>query len=115
LHKDKSSEVYKEYCKRRVERVKRWRNNSKQKVVDMMGGCCQICGYKKTTDALELHHVDPSKKEMSFGKWRANPKSLETIKEELKKCILLCANCHREVHAGVTELPTLYHRFEYDT
>lgn len=90
------------------ERVKRWRNKTKEKIVLAMGGKCQICGYDKCSDALELHHIDPSKKELSFSRVRANPISIQKISEELKKCILLCSNCHREIHAGLVELPEKY-------
>lgn len=90
------------------EKVKRWRKRTKRIIVDAMGGKCQCCNYSKCDDSLELHHIDPSQKEMSFGKIRANPVALKKLSEELKKCILLCANCHREVHAGVTDIPEKY-------
>lgn len=88
--------------------VKRWRNKTKERIVLSMGSRCQICGYKKCNDALELHHIDPTKKELSFGRIRANPISIQKIVEELKKCILVCSNCHREIHAGLIELPKKY-------
>lgn len=72
---------------------------------DSMGGKCQTCGYAKCQDALEIHHIDPSEKDFSFGMFRASPRSLLLLIDELKKCVLLCANCHREVHAGLRESP----------
>lgn len=93
------------------EAVKRWRVSSKKRVVESMGGKCQCCGYDKTDSALELHHINPEEKELSFGAIRANPKSWDKIVEELRKCILLCANCHREVHDGTTELPEKFESF----
>lgn len=94
------------------DKVKDWRKNTKIRIVNAMGGCCQICGYDKCNNALELHHIDPAQKELSFSKIRANPKSWITIVEELKKSILLCANCHREIHAGIVELPETYAIFD---
>lgn len=91
--------------------VKRWRQHSKQRIVDSMGGKCQSCGYDKCNEALELHHIEPSGKELSFGRLRANPKSWNTIVAELRKCILLCSNCHKEVHYGIISLPTEYNSF----
>lgn len=56
---------------------------------------CDICGYKKCLDALEFHHVNDNKKsELS----KIN--RLSTAKQEIEKCILVCANCHREIHSG---------------
>lgn len=91
-----------------AERVKAWRHRTKTKMVDAMGGKCQCCGYNKCKEALAFHHIDPSKKDISFSELRANPKRWEKIVEELKKCILVCHNCHSEIHAGVREVPTTY-------
>jgi hypothetical protein len=84
--------------------VKTWRKKTKQRIIEAMGGCCVICGYNKCDSVLSLHHLDPSKKEMSFGDIRANPVKWETIVKELKKCILICSNCHGEIHYGYIKL-----------
>lgn len=97
---------------KRSESVKRWRKNSKKRMVDAMGGKCQCCTYNKCHDALEFHHLDPTQKDISLGGMRANPKRWSTIILELKKCILLCSNCHREVHEGITPLPETYDTFD---
>jgi hypothetical protein len=94
------------------EGVKRWRNRTKELIVKAMGNSCQICGYNKCLNGLDLHHIDPSKKEVSFGKIRANPIAIEKIAEELEKCVLLCANCHREIHAGFACIPENYIKFD---
>lgn len=90
------------------ERVKKWRRDTKERIIKIMGGQCQICSYNKSQTALELHHIDPTKKELSFASVRANPKKWDDIFNELLKCILLCANCHREIHDGTTKLPDEY-------
>ena len=95
-----------------VEAVQKWRNRIKVIVVEAMGGSCQICGYNKSPSALDLHHIDPSQKEITFSQLRTNPQSLEKIFKECEKCVLLCANCHRELHANVTKLPDKYHCFD---
>lgn len=69
----------------------------KTKVVSMKGGKCEKCGYDKCVDALELHHTDPSTKDYDLANTGAAP-SFEKYLEEANKCILLCANCHREEH-----------------
>jgi len=95
------------------EAVKRWRKNTKGKIIQGMGNECQICGYAECPDALELHHLDSNLKELSFGAVTANPQAWESkIVPELKKCILLCANCHREYHAGYAEIPCSFQRFD---
>lgn len=100
--------------KSKSQAVKNWRSNTKARIVEAMGGCCQICNYNKCNNALELHHIDPTQKELSFSKIRANPISWEKIVVELKKSVLLCSNCHKEVHAGVTNLPETYATFNTD-
>ena len=68
----------------------------KLKLIQMFGGKCQKCGYDKNYAALEFHHLDPNEKEFQWPKLRL--RKWETIIKELKKCVLLCANCHREEH-----------------
>lgn len=94
------------------EAVKQWRKSTKERIVQSMGGKCQICGYDKCDDALELHHINPEEKEFGLGAIRANPISWKRITEELRKCILVCSNCHREVHADITKLPNKYRSFD---
>lgn len=78
--------------------IERGRKN-KQKYIDYKGGKCENCGYDTCSDALEFHHKDPIQKDPSFKSIRYW--GLEKAKEELDKCLLLCANCHREKHAGL--------------
>lgn len=80
--------------------VKTFRKKNKIKAVKKKGGKCELCGYNKCISALEFHHTDPTKKDftpsqnmnMSWGK----------IEKEIEKCILVCANCHREIHENIT-------------
>jgi hypothetical protein len=65
--------------------------------VEYKGGCCQVCNYSKSLSALEFHHLNPSEKEFSLSSKKSFSFN-ELIKKELDKCILLCANCHREQH-----------------
>ena len=92
--------------------VKEWRKNTKLKLIVCMGSKCQICKYNKCNEALEFHHIEPSEKDFSLSAIRANPKNWDSIKKELEKCILLCANCHREVHNRLTPLPKEYQTFD---
>lgn len=85
--------------------VKNWRRLTKVRMVESMGSKCAICAYDRCNDALAFHHLDPAQKEISFSQIRANPVSWPRIAAELRKCVMLCNNCHAEVHAGVVCVP----------
>jgi len=68
----------------------------KEILVEYKGGKCVNCGYNKCIKALEFHHLDSSKKDFTISSFRY--KSLEVQKREVEKCILVCSNCHREIH-----------------
>ena len=101
-HKDK--EKYRQYKIRRNKAVTEWRQRVKEKAVAAMGGECQCCGYNKHISALEFHHLNPSEKEIGISTGGCT-RSYEKMKNELKKCILVCANCHREIHAKIKQIP----------
>ena len=73
------------------------RKRYKKELVEYKGGKCEICGYDKCISALEFHHKDSSKKDFGISE-SSFSRSLESLKEEADKCILVCANCHRELH-----------------
>lgn len=80
-----------------VDRLRKSRRKTfKLILVQEFGGKCCICGYSKSVQALQFHHLDSEKKE--FGLSAASNRSLNALREEAKKCILLCANCHIELH-----------------
>lgn len=70
----------------------------KVKAIEYKGGACQKCGYNKYIGALEFHHLDPAQKDFGISE-KGHTRSWEKIKNELDKCILVCANCHREIHS----------------
>lgn len=99
----KDKRKYKDRREYLIEAVKRRRKKLKEMAVKYKGGSCQICGYKRCIDALEFHHL----KGKDFGLSRRGlTRSWEKIKKEIDKCVLLCANCHREVHAKKLQLPS---------
>lgn len=77
----------------------------KEKAVEYKGGCCQVCGYDRCIRALDFHHIDSSKKDFTISS-NCN-KSWERIKIEIDKCILVCSNCHREIHSGLVDLTSV--------
>jgi len=90
-----------EYLKKAVSQRRR---KLKQLSLEYGGGSCQICGYKKCIGALSFHHKDPDQKDFGMSA-RGLTRSWEKTKKELGKCILVCANCHAEIHEGITEVP----------
>lgn len=87
----------------RNEAVSKRRRVVKCKLVNMLGGKCQICGYCRCQEALQFHHVDPSAKMFCISH---NPcKAWARVVKEASQCVLLCANCHAEVENGIIDLP----------
>lgn len=88
-----------EYLKNAV--AKR-RKTMRHRAIEYKGGKCSLCGYDRCFDALEFHHVDGRK---DFGLSQDGlTRSWDRIEQELKKCILICANCHREEHVKLRSL-----------
>jgi predicted HNH restriction endonuclease len=63
-----------------------------------LGGKCFLCGYKKCKDALEFHHLNSNQKEFGVSK-DGLTRSWERVKNEIANYILVCSNCHRELHS----------------
>lgn len=66
--------------------------------INQLGGCCSKCGYKHNIAALEFHHVNPEEKEFQIDMRKLSNTSMDKLQKEIDKCVLLCANCHREEH-----------------
>jgi len=75
----------------------------RQKAINLLGGKCVICGYSRDIHALDFHHIDESTKKFGLSD-RGMTRSWEKTKNEVLKCVLLCANCHREIHSGTLKL-----------
>ena len=74
----------------------------KQWALEYKGSKCEICGYCKCSEALDFHHENPKEKEFSLSD-RNLILDWQKIKKELDECRLVCANCHREIHAKVDD------------
>ena len=86
-----------------IKAVQKRRKDIRGKAIAHKGGRCQLCGYDRCTEALEFHHLDSSHKDFGISS-KGYTRSWGKVLEELEKCALLCANCHRELHAGL-QLP----------
>jgi hypothetical protein len=84
----------------------------KKTLVEYKGGACSVCGYNKNIAVLSFHHINDenNQKEYDISIRMGNRCSLETLKKEADKCILVCENCHREIHQK--ELDEKYRKIE---
>ena len=84
-----------------AEAVSKHRQKRKNQLVKIIGGKCCVCGYSKAISALEFHHLNPSQKEYQLSS--GNCRSIQEDLKEAKKCILVCSNCHKEIHQGLID------------
>ncbi len=98
----KETRTYKDRAKYLIKAVKKRRKKLKAMAIEYKGGKCQFCGYLKYQGALEFHHLDPSKKDFGLGT-RGLTRSWKRIKKEADKCVLVCSNCHKEIHGGLLQ------------
>lgn len=70
----------------------------KMELIEYKGGKCEKCGYDKNLSALEFHHINPSEKEFQIDSRHISNTSIVRLKKEINKCMLLCSNCHKEIH-----------------
>ena len=81
-----------------------WRKKAKLLLIEYKGGKCSECGYDKCIRALQFHHLDPNEKDFGIG---GKSVSLEKLKKEVDKCILVCGNCHAEIHEGLRSIKSV--------
>ncbi len=84
--------------KKNIEHVNNARRKRKIELLEYKGGKCEVCGYSKSIYSLQFHHLDQEKKDFTIG---GRNYSWERMKREVDKCVLLCANCHCEVHEEI--------------
>jgi len=80
--------------------VVRVRRETKRRAVALLDGKCQGCGGVVPDAVFEFHHLDPRTKDFAISH-DGITRSWSRTEAELAKCVLLCANCHRETHAGL--------------
>jgi transposase len=91
-------------CSRcRLEQVAKRRRKVKRILVEEAGGRCALCGYDRHPAALQFHHLDRASKSFNLS-LRGETRGIDQLRAEARKCVLLCANCHAEVEAGVASV-----------
>jgi predicted HNH restriction endonuclease len=94
---------YADNRKNNIIAVTKRRKKLRRMAVDFLGGKCVVCGYCRDIKVLDFHHINESTKEFGLSD-RGMTRSWEKILSEVKKCVLVCANCHREIHSGTLKL-----------
>ena len=97
--RDKAKGIRRAECKQCHNNQVKKRYDENKNEINLLkeGKSCEKCGYNKCVAALDYHHIDPSTKIDTVAKLSTHS-SLEMAMKEIQKCILLCANCHREFH-----------------
>lgn len=90
------------YLKQKERALKR-----KKEIIELKGGKCCLCGYNKNYAALEFHHLDSLEKDFSLDSRRLSNTTVDKILKELEKCILVCSNCHKELHYPDLEIENI--------
>jgi len=70
-------------------------------VIDIAGNECKICGYNKNFSSVSFHHVIPEDKCFSLSSREISNYSWDKVTKEMRKCVMVCLNCHGEIHAGL--------------
>jgi len=83
-------------------RNKQQRHEKREKAIQFLGGKCSVCGYDRCFYSLQFHHCDPETKLFGLANsWNIPWKEIE---DEMKKCVLVCSNCHGEIHEGLIKI-----------
>lgn len=83
-----------------INAVRKRRKGMRRKALEYKGARCEECGYDRCIEALEFHHLASDRKDFAVSS-TGYTRSWNKIREELDNCVLLCANCHREVHSSL--------------
>lgn len=95
---------YAERAKYLIKAVAKRRKKVREMAVQYKGGKCIFCGYNRCSQALDFHHINSAGKDFGISD-KGYTRSWQKVEEEIDKCVLVCANCHRELHVGIKQLP----------
>lgn len=96
-----------------VKAVSDYRRRRKENLIKVCGSKCALCGYDKLPAGLEFHHIDPTQKSYGIAS-KGTCHAIDKDLAEVRKCLLICANCHREVHAGLYSQEILFENQYFD-
>mgnify|MGYP000049955768 FL=1 len=95
---------YADRAKYLIKAVAKRRKKIREMAVEYKSGKYMLCGYNRCIQALEFHHLGNTGKDFGISD-KGYTRSWERVKKEIDKCVLICANCHRELHTGIKQLP----------
>ena len=88
-----------------IKRTNKNRYLYKQECRNILGAKCVVCNYDKCQNALHFHHINPKTKNFTVSDaFSRRGYTEEEVQAEIKKCILVCANCHAEIHSGLIKI-----------
>lgn len=98
-NREKQRKYYEKHRERILKRNSKRRDKIKRYINDYkLSKGCAVCGYNKCAEALIFHHINDKDKEFDISRVTRSGGNLEKMKEEIKKCVILCSNCHAELH-----------------
>lgn len=105
----KSTQIKRYYAlhpekRQRKRKQKLIRHQTRKMLLESAGGKCVLCGYNKSISALDFHHKEPEQKLFGIAVGLKSGYSYKRLLEETKKCVLVCSNCHHEVHDGLIKI-----------
>lgn len=109
-HRSKNAKKSRDYYHKRkaknggVDHIKLFREQRKQSIIIALGGKCQLCGYNKVNRNLAFHHLRDKEFDLSS---RTFQRSWGNVIPEILKCVLVCHNCHGEIHEGIIDQETI--------
>lgn len=98
--KRKDTRSYSDRKEYLIQAVSKRRRALKIRAIEAMGARCMLCGYNKHPFILDIHHIDPATKTFGISSGGFS-RSWASIQQEIQKCVLVCANCHREIEVGI--------------
>lgn len=87
--------------------TQRWRFKARAWITEYAGNKCQSCGYNTYIGNLTFHHLDRTTKDDTISRMVNATAAMSKIIAEADKCVLVCHNCHGEIHAGIRECPAI--------
>lgn len=101
IHYETNKQIYLEKSKRNNPKYKDQNKKFINQYKETKG--CKFCG-ETCSICLDFHHKDPKQKESNISRMQNSSHSIKAIQKEISKCIVVCSNCHRKLHAGILQI-----------